>query len=157
MVTLQPKQTSHHRQLSPHVPVELQDCRFVFICHDTHRKPLQCTYDGPFRVLERATKYFTLDLNGKRDTMSVDRLKPAFLDADWGLCEEPVTAPPTRTQPALHPAPSTVEEKTSMPPAPPPSTAAKEARIPQSRGNTPLQIVKRSRGGRVIRHPARLQ
>ena len=95
MATLRPKQTSHHRQLSPHVPGELQDCRFVFIRHDAHRKPLQCTYDGPFRVLERATKYFTLDLNGKRDTVSVDRLKPAFLDADWGLCDEPVTPTPT--------------------------------------------------------------
>ena len=35
MATLRPKQTSHHRQMSPHVPVELQDCRFVFIRHDT--------------------------------------------------------------------------------------------------------------------------
>ena len=154
MATLRPKQTSHHRQLSPHVPGELQDCRFVFIRHDAHRKPLQCTYDGPFRVLERATKYFTLDLNGKRDTVSVDRLKPAYLDADWGLCDEPVTPPPTRTQPALHPAPSTAEEKTSTPP---PSTAVKEARIPQSGVHTPLQIVKRSRRGRVIRLPVRLQ
>ena len=154
MATLRPKQTSHHRQLSPHVPGELQDCRFVFIRHDAHRKPLQCTYDGPFRVLERATKYFTLDLNGKRDTVSVDQLKPAYLDADWGLCDEPVTPPPTRTQPALHPAPSTAEEKTSTPP---PSTAMKEARIPQSGVHTPLQIVKRSRRGRVIRLPVRLQ
>ena len=157
MATLRPKQTSHHHQLSQHVPVELQDCRFAFIRHDAHRNPLQCTYNGPFRVLERATKYLTLDLNGKRDTVSVDQLKPAFLDADWGLCEEAVTPPPTRTQPTLHPAPSTAVEKTSMPAAPPPSTAAKEARILQSRVHTPLQIVKRSRRGRVIRLLARLQ
>ncbi|MBA4719449.1 MAG: transposase family protein [Nitrosopumilus sp.] len=147
MATLRPKQTSHHRQQSSHVPVELQDCRFVFVRHDAHRTPLQCTYDGPFRVLERATKYFTLDLNGKRDTVSVDRLKPAFLDADWGLCEEPVTPPPTCTQPALRLPPSTAAKKTSVSPAPPPSTSAKEARILRSLVNPPLRIVKRSRRG----------
>ena len=54
-----------------------------------HRTPLQCTYDGPFKVLERAAKFFTLDLNGRQDTVSVERLKPACLDADWGLGERP--------------------------------------------------------------------
>ncbi len=133
MATLRPTQTSHHRQQSSHVPVELQDCRFVFIRHDAHRTPLQCTYDGPFRVLERATKYFTLDLKGKRDTVSVDRLKPAFLDDDWGVCGEPVTPPPTHTQPALRL---------------PPSSSAKEACVPRSRVDPPLT---RSRRGRVIK------
>ena len=59
----------------------------ICVHHDAHRTPLQCTYDGPFKVFEQAAKFFTLDLNGQRDTVSVDRLKPAFLDADWGLGE----------------------------------------------------------------------
>ena len=52
MARLRPKQTSHHRRPSTHIPVELQSCTFVFIRHDDHRTPLQCTYDGPFKVLE---------------------------------------------------------------------------------------------------------
>lgn len=80
MAKLRPTETSHHRQPTPHMPAELASCEFVFIWHDALCSPLQCTYDGPFRVLERAAKYFTLDLNGKQDTVSVDRLIPAFLD-----------------------------------------------------------------------------
>ena len=128
--------------------------KFVFVRHDAHRTPLQCTYNGPFRVLERAAKYFTLDLRGKRDTVSVDRLKPAFVDADWGLHEESVSSPPTRTQPAAPPPPST-----SKPLAlgPPPSKSRKKTPAPPSEVNPPLRIVKRSRRGRAIRLPAKLQ
>ena len=141
MATLRPKQTSHHRQQTSHVPMELQDCKFVFVRHDAHRTPLQCTYDGPFKVLERAAKYFTLDLHGKRDTVSVDRLKPAFLDASWGSHEEPITSPPPCT-----------------PAAPSPSTSAPRKKpLAPSEAIPPLRIVKRSRRGRVIRLPAKLQ
>ena len=63
--------------------------------HDAHCTPLQCTYNGRFRVLEQAVKYFTLDLHGKRDTVSVDRLKPAFLDAHWGMREDSAPMPAT--------------------------------------------------------------
>ena len=99
MASLRPKETSHHRRCTVHLPASLQYCTFVFVRHDAHRTPLQCTYDGPFRVLERDAKYFTLDLNGKRDTVSVDRLKPAFLDADFGLdigtdMQTPASSPP---------------------------------------------------------------
>ncbi|XP_042149035.1 uncharacterized protein LOC120845269, partial [Ixodes scapularis] len=38
--------------------------------------PLRC--DGPFPVLEKSPKYYTLFLRGKRETVTIDRLKPAF-------------------------------------------------------------------------------
>ena len=40
----------------------------------------QPPYDGPYRVVDRAEKYFTVDVKGRQDTVSVDRLKPAHLD-----------------------------------------------------------------------------
>ena len=52
----------------------------VFIRHDAVRKPLQPPYDGPYPVLRRTDKFFTVDIHGRKDTVSIDRLKPAHLD-----------------------------------------------------------------------------
>ena len=37
-------------------------------------------YDGPYKVLERTDKFFTPDFGGQKDTVSLDRLKPAYLE-----------------------------------------------------------------------------
>ena len=60
MAGLRPQETSHHRRHVTYVPIELRNCTFVFVRHDAHRPPLQCSYDGPFRVLEWSAKYFSL-------------------------------------------------------------------------------------------------
>ena len=44
------------------------------------KRSLQTTYDGPFKVLKRADKSFTILLNGKEEVMSVDRLKTASVE-----------------------------------------------------------------------------
>ena len=62
------------------VPQELSTATHVFVRVDAHRTPLQAPYKGPYRVLERRSKYFKLDLGSREDVVSVDRLKPAFLD-----------------------------------------------------------------------------
>ena len=141
MARLRPKQTSHHRRPSTHIPAELQSCTFLFVRHDAHRTPPQCTCDGPFKVLEQATKFFTLDLNGRRDTVSVDHLKPAFLDADWGLDERPGSQPSTRVQ-QVPPIPSSTSEATPL---------------LQGKSHTPIRIVKRSTAGWEIRPSVRFQ
>ena len=132
MARLRPTETSHHRRHTAHMPAELLSCKFVFVHHDAHCSPLQCTYDGPFRVLERAAKYFTLDLNGRRDTVSVDRLKPSFLDADFGLQQESNFQLPSRL---------------SETPPLPPSMPLKDAQDAHSRTPTQLRIVGRSGPG----------
>ncbi|KFD46879.1 hypothetical protein M513_12237 [Trichuris suis] len=48
---------------------------------DAHRMPLQPPYKGPYKVLKRGPKSFLLDLESGPDSISVDRLKPAFLPA----------------------------------------------------------------------------
>ena len=65
---------------SSHVSDILSKCTHVFVRYDAVRKPLQQPYDGPFKVLTRTDKHFTVGFNGRHSVISVDRLKPAFLE-----------------------------------------------------------------------------
>ena len=58
---------------------KLSTATHVFVRRDAVRKPLQPPYDGPYLVLKRTDKHFTVS---RHDTVSVDRLKPAYLDSD---------------------------------------------------------------------------
>ena len=68
-------------------------------------KPLQPPYDGPFPVLSRSDKHFTVKLNGRTDTISIDRLKPAHCETEQppntsahsSSRSRPDTASPTTT------------------------------------------------------------
>lgn len=62
---------------------ELFECPYVFVRVDSIKKPLQQPYDGPFRVLKRHEKYFIVDRNGTKDSISIDRLKAAFVDENY--------------------------------------------------------------------------
>ena len=72
-----PRTVSRHE---PFIPKDLMICPFVFVRHDAVRVPLQAPYDGPLKVLHRADKYFILDVNECQDSVSIDRLKPAYMD-----------------------------------------------------------------------------
>ena len=52
----------------------------IFVRDDSTHKPLQPPYCGPYKVLNRADKYYTLDINGHKETVSIDRLKSAHLE-----------------------------------------------------------------------------
>ena len=58
----------------------LLNCSHAFVHQDSGHKPLQQLYNGPYQILSRADKHFILDVNGKKAVMSLDRLKPAYLD-----------------------------------------------------------------------------
>ena len=70
-----PRQT----QRSSHISDRLSTATHVFIRHDGVRKPLQPSYDGPFPVISRTDKHFTISMHGRNDTVSIDCLKPAHL------------------------------------------------------------------------------
>ncbi len=76
---------------------------------DCHRAPLDCPYSGPYRVLARSDKFFTLDLNTRIDTVSIDRLKPAFFEVSQEQTQ--ATIPP--------PAPAAASPVITVPTTPP--------------------------------------
>ena len=109
------------RQPHAHVSSALSKATHVFVHHDAVCTPLQQPYNGPFKVISCKEKYFTLDLNGRRDTVSVDQLKPAHLNQVSDT--QPTTAPPVQQPNTLPPAPkpSKSPAETSPPSEPEPS------------------------------------
>ena len=78
MSSLKAPPTSYHTQRDTYVEKALATCNHVFVRDETsggfHR-----AYKGPFRVVSKHAKFFTLDLGNRIDTVSVDRLKAANL------------------------------------------------------------------------------
>ncbi|BHF82306.1 hypothetical protein SprV_0802544300 [Sparganum proliferum] len=62
------------------IPPDLNKCDFILVRHDAVRRPLQPPYDGPYKVLRRSDKDVVIDRNGKTDTVSIDCVKPAYID-----------------------------------------------------------------------------
>ena len=88
MRALRPISTKRHGEAPRFIYKELKTCSHVFVRHDAVRKPLQSPYDGPFLVKNRNDKAFDVDIRGKTVTVSIDRLKPAFvLTDDKDSCE----------------------------------------------------------------------
>jgi transposase InsO family protein len=59
------------------IPAELSACKRVWVRIDRVRRPLEAPYAGPYEVIERNAKIFTVLLpSGKIDTISIDRIKP---------------------------------------------------------------------------------
>ena len=87
-------------QRAVHVSDELLSCTHVFVRHDAVRKPLQHPYDGPYQVLGRGSKQFTVAVKGRREVISLDRLKPAHMEAPLMPIPPPELFPPSSAPPA---------------------------------------------------------
>ena len=70
-----PFPVKHNRVVKSHVPRELTNCKQVWI-EEVVKAPLRPPYRGPYDVIEKADKYFTVDIDGRHETVSLDRLKP---------------------------------------------------------------------------------
>ena len=77
-----PMPTSQHGVVPSSIPRNLKQSKFVFVRRDSHRTPLQRPYEGPFKVIQSGDKTFTVDRGGRQEMISVDRLKPAFIDLE---------------------------------------------------------------------------
>ena len=63
-----------------YVSRELAASTHVFVRVGAHRGPLQSPYREPFKVIDRQEKFYNLDLGTRQDSVSIDRLKPAFFE-----------------------------------------------------------------------------
>ncbi|KAK3887044.1 hypothetical protein Pcinc_008809 [Petrolisthes cinctipes] len=122
---------THSTSPPQHIPKSLNVCKHVFVRNDAHRSPLTRPYRGPYAVLGRNPKAFRLSIAEGSDWVSIDRLKPAYIE------EEDVTL---TVPPADDPAPNAVRPNASAPTSPPEG------------GSRCIS----SRAGRLIRRPNRL-
>lgn len=77
---LAPQPTSWHgSSRSFYIPKDLNTTTHVFIRQGPARRPLQAPYIGPFKVLRRSQKTFDVDIQGRSQRITIDRLKPAFV------------------------------------------------------------------------------
>ena len=54
----------------------------VFVRNDAVLGPFNSPYLGPFEILSQAKKHFKLDMNGRTEIVSVDRLEKAHFERD---------------------------------------------------------------------------
>ncbi|GFT42813.1 retrovirus-related Pol polyprotein from transposon 412, partial [Trichonephila clavipes] len=109
MRSLNPVSTAQHGTQNIYINPSLKTCSHIFLRYDKVNPPLTPPYTGPHLVISRNDKNFIIDLNGKQSTVSIDRIKPAYLLADvtdhsdlvqtQTIIEKPVTAAPNPSIP----------------------------------------------------------
>ena len=129
-----PVPVKFHGKHPTFIPKDLAKTGFVYVRHDAHRGQLQRPYKGPFKILKTADKFFTLDINGSPDTVSIDRLKVAYPNNDT---QSPVPSP----------TPTPLLQPTLTPPK-------SNSKAPSPKDNSPVPLPT-SRSGRQIRRPLR--
>ncbi|XP_043229131.1 uncharacterized protein LOC122385144 [Amphibalanus amphitrite] len=72
-----PRASATHRP--SFVPQTLRDASHVFVRREA-RPSLACPYDGPYRVQQCGDKTVRILRNGREETVSIDRVKPAFVE-----------------------------------------------------------------------------
>jgi hypothetical protein len=95
-----PTRPPSYAQVVAGPPTSLWKAIFVYVRRGGSGPPLSALYAGPYRVLRREKKFFELEMGGRKEVITVDRLKPH-------LGPTPVSAavPPSRGRPAtVHPA-----------------------------------------------------
>ena len=131
-----PEPAWHTAETRPPIPESLRKAEHVFIRHGARRTPLDRPYDGPFRVIKKDEKFFVIKVGSKEQTVSVDRLKPAFGFADPAPAISVKKMLPKTTKKSLNP--------------------AAKVFVPGAKPGEFSSAVTRSRFGRVSRPPDRL-
>ncbi|XP_077287946.1 uncharacterized protein LOC143912534 [Arctopsyche grandis] len=99
MARLRPSPPRRHGTRSTFIFKDLHTSDQVFLRHDAAKGPLQPPYDGPYRVLKRGPKLFTLRIKDSNVTVSVDRIKPAYMESSGEPPERAERAPQENAEP----------------------------------------------------------
>ena len=91
-------QPVHNSPPKHSVPPDLHKAEFVFIRKDGHKPPLAQLYEGPYKVLLKTSKTFTIALGDSHDIVSIDRLKPCFSSTPVTPAEPPRRGRPPRQE-----------------------------------------------------------
>ena len=94
----------------------------MFSCGKT---AIVALYSGPYPILARSNKFFTLDFNTRVDTVSIDRL---FVEQE----QTQATAPPPSTTVASQTPPSFPPSAVTAPQVPPTSSTSRATRYTYS-------------------------
>ncbi|CAK9804112.1 Transposon Tf2-11 polyprotein [Anthophora plagiata] len=106
---LSPTNASHHSVNRTFIFKDINTSTHVFIRTDSAKTILQPAYEGPYAVVRRGDKTFVVNIKGKEVTVSIERLKPAYILAEnipnpTIQQEQPVTrANITDNTPQVHP------------------------------------------------------
>ncbi|XP_046608719.1 uncharacterized protein LOC124299509 [Neodiprion virginianus] len=146
MQELQPTPVIRHGQRKIFVFKDLRTTSHVLLRHDAIKNALENPYDGPYLVISRGTKDFVINNKGKEITVSIDRLKPAYIlhegDQDVSLqstaerTTQQAPPQPTDSQSQTAPQPQVIE-------SPMPSSSAPPAQIQRSQNENNNRRTKR--------------
>lgn len=131
--SLRPVPKPHGNTRSCFVHRDLSKVDYVFVRDDTVRKPLKPPYDGPYRVLGRRSKVYIIQLPGRKASISIDRLKPAYILHDNTINPNVNTGSSSDIVRNIND-----EVPTGIKPAP-----------------VPIPITRTTRSGRLIKQPVR--
>jgi hypothetical protein len=76
---LRPVPASRHAAPSTFIFNDLATALHVFLRHGALRGALQAPYVGPYKVLHRGDKTYTIEVQGASKIVSIDRLNPAYI------------------------------------------------------------------------------
>jgi transposase InsO family protein len=79
---LQPREVKRHDKKRIFVSKDLLSSPHVFIRNDMVKTALQPPYQGPYKVISRGRRTYKLLVKDKEVTISIDRLKPAYILSD---------------------------------------------------------------------------
>ncbi|UYV74061.1 hypothetical protein LAZ67_11001999, partial [Cordylochernes scorpioides] len=80
MSRIRPQPTRQTKQNNIFSHKDLDTCSHVFVRKDFVKRALSPPYEGPFPVVSRSSKTFTVKINDQNKVISVNRLKPAFIE-----------------------------------------------------------------------------
>ena len=76
---LRPRPPNRHGEKRTFVFQDLSTTKYVFVRRGGVQGILQTPYDGPFPVIRRNERTFDVNIRGKAETITTERLKPAYL------------------------------------------------------------------------------